>query len=50
MKDFVSNNLYFNPRRIDPESTSEGNIWVNIWPGPGGDIGEGWTSVKDTNY
>ncbi len=32
---------------IVPESTSEGNIWINIWPEPGGDIGEGWTTVTD---
>ena len=49
-KDFVYNNLYLNPRMVDPESISEGSIRINIWPGPGGDIGEGWTFVKDTNY
>jgi len=49
MKDFVYNNRYLHPIRIDPKSASEGNIWINIWPGPGGDIGEGWTSVKDTD-
>jgi len=49
MKDFVYNNRYLNPIRIDPTSASEGNIWINIWPGPGGDIGEGWTSVKDSD-
>ncbi len=48
MKDFVRNNLYLNSIRIDPKSASEGNIWINIWPGPGGDIGEGWVTVKDT--
>ncbi len=47
MKDFVRNNLYLNPIRIDPKSASEGNIWINIWPGPGGDIGEGWVTVTD---
>lgn len=49
MKDFVYNNRYINQIRIDPKSASDGNIWINIWPGPGGDIGEGWTSVKDTD-
>ena len=49
MKDFVKNDLYLNSIRIDPKSTSEGNIWINIWPGPGGDIGEGWITVKDTD-
>lgn len=49
MKNFVYNNRYLNPIRIDPKSASEGKIWINIWPGPGGDIGEGWTSVKDTD-
>jgi hypothetical protein len=47
MKDFVRDNLYLNPVRIDPKSASEGNIWINIWPGPGGDIGEGWVTVTD---
>ena len=49
MKDFVYNYRSVDPVRIDPKSTSEGNIWINIWPGPGGDIGEGWTSVKDSD-
>ncbi len=49
MKDFVYNYQYIDPIRIEPKSTSEGNIWINIWPGPGGDIGEGWTSVKDSD-
>ncbi len=48
MKDFVRDNRYLNPIRINPKSASEGNIWINIWPGPGGDIGEGWVTVKDT--
>jgi len=48
MKDFVRNNLYLNSIRIDPKSASEGNIWINIWPGPGADIGEGWVTVADT--
>jgi hypothetical protein len=47
MKDFVRNNLYLNPIRINPKSASEGNIWINIWPGPGADIGEGWVTVTD---
>lgn len=47
MKDFVRDDLYLNPIRIDPKSASEGNIWINIWPGPGGDIGEGWVTVTD---
>ena len=49
MKDFVYNYRSVDPVRIDPKSTNEGNIWINIWPGPGGDIGEGWTSVKDSD-
>jgi len=49
MKDFVYNYQYIDPIRIEPKSTSEGKIWINIWPGPGGDIGEGWTSVKDSD-
>ena len=49
MKDFVRNNLYLNSIRIDPKSASEGNIWINIWPGPGADIGGGWVTVKDTD-
>ena len=49
MKDFVYNYRSVDPVRIDPKLTSEGNIWINIWPGPGGDIGEGWTSVKDSD-
>jgi hypothetical protein len=36
MKAFVYNNRYINPIRIDPKSASDGNIWINIWPGPGG--------------
>ena len=48
MKDFVGNNLYSNSIRIDPKSTSEGNIWINIWPGPGADIGDSRITVKDT--
>ncbi len=47
MKDFLRNNLYLNSIRIDPKSTSEGNIWINIWPGPGADIGGGWVTVTD---
>ena len=49
MKDFVYNYRSVDPVRIDPKSTNEGNIWINIWPGPGGDIGEGWTSAKDSD-
>ncbi len=49
MKDFVYNYNYIDPVRIDPESESEGNIWINIWPGPGGDIGDGWTTVNDSD-
>ena len=49
MKDFVYSYRSVDPVRIDPKSTNEGNIWINIWPGPGGDIGEGWTSVKDSD-
>ena len=49
MKDFVYNYQYIDPIRIDTKSTTEGKIWINIWPGPGGDIGEGWTSVKDSD-
>ncbi len=49
MKDFVRDNLYLNSIRIDPKSTSEGNIWINIWPGPGGDIGDGRTTITDTD-
>ena len=48
MKDFVNDNLYLSSIRIAPKSASEGNIWINVWPGPGGDIGEGWTTVKDS--
>lgn len=46
MKDFLGDNLYLRPVRIAPKSTSEGNLWINIWPGY--DIGEGWSTVKDT--
>ena len=49
MKDFVRNNLYLNSIRIDPKSASEGNIWINIWPGTGADIGGGWVTVDDTD-
>jgi hypothetical protein len=49
MKDFVYNYNYIDPVRIDPKSESEGNIWINIWPGPGGDIGDGWTTVNDSD-
>ena len=49
MKDFVYSYRSVDPVRIDPKSTNVGNIWINIWPGPGGDIGEGWTSVKDSD-
>ena len=49
MKDFVRGDLYLNPIKINPKSASEGNVWINIWPGPGGDIGEGWVTVKDTD-
>ena len=49
MKEFVNNYLYIDPIRIDPKSASEGNIWINIWPGPGGDIGDGRTSIKDSD-
>ena len=48
MKDFVRNRLSSSEIKIDPKSASEGNIWINIWPGPGGDIGEGWVTVKDS--
>ncbi|MFQ5686354.1 MAG: hypothetical protein ACE5GV_06805 [Candidatus Scalindua sp.] len=48
MKDFVRDNLYLNSIRIDPKSANEGNIWINIWPGPGADIGEGWVTITDT--
>jgi hypothetical protein len=49
MKDFVRNNLYLDSIRINPKSASEGNIWINIWPGPGADIGGGWVTVTDTD-
>ncbi len=49
MKEFVRHNRYLNPIRINPKSASEGNIWINVWPGPGADIGEGWVTVKDTD-
>ncbi len=49
MKDFVSNGLYLNSIRIDPESASEGNIWINIWPGPGADIGDSRVTITDTS-
>ena len=49
MKDFVNNFRYIDPLRIDPKSTSEGKIWINIWPGPGGDIGDGRTAIKDSD-
>ncbi len=48
MKDFLRDGLYSNSIKIDPKSASEGKIWINIWPGPGGDIGEGWVTVKDS--
>ncbi len=40
MKDFVRNSLSSSEIRIGPKSASEGNIWINIWPGPGADIGK----------
>ncbi len=49
MKDFLRDNLYLNSIRIAPKSASKGNIWVNVWPGPGADIGGGWVTVKDTD-
>ena len=49
MKAFAYNDRYLDSVRIDPKSASEGSIWINIWPGPGGDIGEGWTTVKDVD-
>ncbi len=49
MKDFLRDNLYLSSIRIAPKSASEGNIWVNVWPGPGADIGGGWVTVKDTD-
>ncbi len=49
MKDFTRDNLYLSPIRIAPKSASEGNVWVNVWPGPGADIGGGWVTVKDTD-
>jgi len=49
MKDYVRNNLYLSPTRIDPESASEGNIWINIWPGPGADIGGSWVTVDEAD-
>ena len=49
MKAFISNNRYLNLIRIGPKSASEENVWINIWPGPGGDIGEGWTTVSDSD-
>ena len=49
MKDFVYNYRSVDPIRIDPKSMSEGNIWINIWPGPGGDIGDGRTSINDAD-
>ncbi len=49
MKDFLRDNLYLSSIMIAPKSASEGSIWINIWPGPGGDIGEGWVTVKDTD-
>jgi len=49
MKAFVNNYLYIDPVRIDPKSTSEGNIWINIWPGIGGGIGDDRASIKDTD-
>jgi hypothetical protein len=49
MKDFTRDDLYLSPIRITPKSASEGNVWINIWPGPGADIGEGWVTVKDTD-
>ncbi|MBS1259210.1 MAG: hypothetical protein MAG551_02277 [Candidatus Scalindua arabica] len=48
MKDFLRDGLYSNSIKIDPKSASEGNVWINIWPGPGGDIGEGWVTVSDS--
>ncbi|MFQ5713478.1 MAG: hypothetical protein ACE5GU_05560 [Candidatus Scalinduaceae bacterium] len=45
MKDFMRDDLYLSPIKIAPKSASEGNIWINVWPGA--DIGEGWTTVKD---
>ena len=49
MKDFVRNRLSSSEIKIDPKSASEGNIWINIWPGPGGDIGsDSQITVTDT--
>lgn len=49
MKDFVNNYNYIDPVRIDPKSESEGNLWINIWPGIGGGIGDDRTSIKDSD-
>ncbi|MBC8554746.1 MAG: hypothetical protein H8D23_34475 [Candidatus Brocadiales bacterium] len=49
IKAFVNNYLYIDPVRIDPKSASDGNIWINIWPGIGGGIGDDRTSIKDTD-
>ncbi len=49
MKDFLRDNLYLSSIMITPKSASEGNIWVNVWPGPGADIGGGWVTVNDTD-
>ena len=48
MKDFVRKRLSSSEIKIDTKSASEGNIWINTWPGPGADIGEGWVTVKDS--
>ena len=47
MKEFLRDDLYLSSIRIGPNSSIAGNVWINIWPGPGADIGEGWTSIKD---
>ncbi len=49
MKEFVNNFRYIDPVRIDSGSENEGNIWINIWPGPGGEIADGRTANKDSD-
>ncbi len=48
MKDFVRDSLYLSSIRIAPKSASEGNIWINIRPTSGENIGVSRTTIKDS--
>lgn len=48
MNEFTQNGNYISPVTIFPKSSIEGNMWINVWPGPGADIGDSWTTVRDS--